>query len=90
VVRPNAQGTLAGLPEEERAEVLAALAAIPSALGRPHLHGGLGIRQLRRGIFEARVGLSLRAVFVRLGDTLRVQLIGEHGKVQRYLRGYHR
>jgi hypothetical protein len=67
--------------------VLAALAEIPAAFGRPHLHGGLDIRQLRRGVFEARVGLSLRAVFVRLGDTLRVQLIGDHGKVQRYLRG---
>jgi len=67
--------------------VLAALAEIPSAFGRPHLHGGRGIRQLRRGVFEARVGLSLRAVFVRLGDTLRVQLIGNHDEVQRYLRG---
>ena len=67
--------------------VLAALAEIPAAFGWPHLHGGLGIRQLRRGVFEARVGLSLRAVFVRLGDTLRVQLIGDHGKVQRFLRG---
>jgi DNA-binding transcriptional ArsR family regulator len=87
VEKQAAKKRLAGLPEEERAEVLAALAAIPSAFGRPHLQGGLGICQLRRGVFEARVGLSRRAIFVRLGDTLRVQLIGDHDEVQRYLRG---
>ena len=86
MVRPNVQDTLAALTEAEQSAVLAALAAIPAAFGRPHLHGGLGIRQLRRGIFEARVGLSRRAIFVRIGDTLRVQLIGNHAEIQHYLR----
>jgi hypothetical protein len=50
------------------------------------VHGGLGIRQLRPGIYEARIGLELRAVFVREGDTLVVELLGTHDDVRRYLR----
>ncbi len=85
-IRPSAEDTLARLPEPEQAAVLAALELISSAFGRPHVHSGLGLRQLRSGIYEARVGLSLRAVFSREGDTIKVQLIGNHDDVRRYLR----
>lgn len=66
--------------------MLAALHAIPAAFGRPHIHAGLGIRQLRSGVYEARAGLTLRAVFGREGDTLVVHLLGNHDDVRRYLR----
>lgn len=78
---------LGKLPETEQAAVLAALAEIPAAFGRPHVHAGLGLRQLSPGIYEVRAGLGLRAVFVRLGDALKVQLLGNHEDVRRYLRG---
>ena len=65
----------------------AALGKIPAAFGRPHVHSGLGIRQLRPGTYEARAGLHLRAVFNREGATLVVELLGNHNEVQRYLRG---
>ncbi len=86
MARPRAAHALLALPETEAAAVRAALGKIPSAFGRPHVHAGLGLRQLRPGVFEARVGLSLRAVFTREGDTLVVEILGNHAEVRRYLR----
>ncbi len=86
VVRPKAADALEKLPEDGAAAVRAALGEIPAAFGRPHLHSGLGIRQLRPGTYEARAGRHLRAVFNREGDTLVVELLGNHNDVQRYLR----
>ncbi|MDO8539607.1 MAG: hypothetical protein Q7S40_04140 [Opitutaceae bacterium] len=77
---------LAALPEDVEASALAELRALPDAFGRPHTHGGAGIRQLRSGIYEARLGLHLRAVFTREDDALFVRMIGTHDDVQRYLR----
>jgi hypothetical protein len=85
-VRPSAEDAIVKLPDAEQAAALAALRAIPATFGRPHVHSGLGIRQLRPGVFEARVGLQLRAVFIREGDTLKVHLIGDHNDVRSYLR----
>ena len=65
-----------------------ALRELPAAFGRPHVHAGLGIRQLRPGLYELRVNLVLRAVFVRAADALEVQMIGNHAEVRQYLRGY--
>ncbi|MBI4626113.1 MAG: hypothetical protein HY736_23195 [Verrucomicrobia bacterium] len=87
VVRRNVAHALAELPEGEEAAVRAALAGIPSAFGRPHIHSGLGLRQLKRGVYEARVGLHLRAVFTQEDDgALHVRLLGNHDDVRRYLR----
>ena len=36
--------------------------------------------------FRGAHRLQLRAVFIREGDTLKVQLIGDHNEVRRYLR----
>ena len=77
---------IAELPEPQAANVTEVLEAIPAEFGRPHLHGGLGIRHLRPGIYEARVGLDLPAVFTREGDWLRVQFLGNHDAVRRWLR----
>jgi hypothetical protein len=44
------------------------------------------MRQLRPGVYESRIGLHLRAIFVRHGDELVVTMLGTHDEVQRYLR----
>lgn len=77
---------LAKLAPELRAGALVTLRALPAAFGRPHTHAGIGLRQLRRGIFEARVGLHLRVIFERDGDSLVVKTIGTHDEIRRYLR----
>ena len=83
---PRAAAALDRLGSEERVAAIAALKGLPAAFGRPHLHSGLGIRQLRPCVYEARIGLSLRAVFVRIGDNLDIRMIGNHDEVRRFLR----
>ena len=82
----NVSLALARLGPEQQAGVLAALRQLPVAFGRPHAHAGIGLRQLRRGIFEARLGLQLRVIFERDGDLLVVKTLGTHDDVRRYLR----
>ena len=77
---------LAKLAPERQAEVLAALRQLPGAFGRAHAHAGIGLRQLRREIFEARIGLQTRVLFERDGDLLVVKTFGTHDDIRRYLR----
>ncbi len=72
--------------ELDRDEVLAAMNAAAASWGRPHLHGGTGIRRLRREIFECRCGRSVRLVFAREGDAFLFDFAGNHDDVQAYLR----
>jgi hypothetical protein len=82
----RAHADLKNLPPDLHGAAVLALLRLPAAFGRPHVHGGLGIRQLRPGIYEFRVGLSLRAIFVRFGDVIEIQMIGNHDEVRKYLR----
>ena len=47
---------------------------------------GLGLRQLRRGIYEARIGLHVRVLFERDGDLLVIKTLGDHSAIRQYLR----
>lgn len=77
---------LASLAPDTQAQVLAVLRRLPGAFGRPHAHAGLGLRQLRRGLYEARVGRQLRVLFERDGALLVIKTVGDHEAVRRYLR----
>lgn len=77
---------LARLAPEQQREALSVLRQLPAAFGRPHVHGGLGLRQLRRGIYEARIGLQLRVLFERNGDLLVIKALGDHAAIRLYLR----
>lgn len=57
-----------------------------AAFGRPHLHGGIGLRLIGKRHFECRVGLALRLIFRREGDSLLFVFAGDHEEVRRYLR----
>jgi mRNA-degrading endonuclease RelE of RelBE toxin-antitoxin system len=85
VVDKSVSSALAKLTPDTQSEVLAELRRLPGAFGRPHIHAGLGIRQLRPGVYEARVGLEVRVVFERDGDLLVIKTVGDHGDVRRYL-----
>jgi hypothetical protein len=82
----RAHADLKNLPPDPHDTAVLALRGLPVAFGRPHMHVGLGIRQLRHGIYEFRVGLSLRAIFVRFGNVIEIQMIGNHDEVRKYLR----
>lgn len=63
-----------------------ALRALPESWGQPHAHHGLSIRRLAPGLYELRVGLSLRIVFDALPPLLRCDFIGNHDDIRTYLR----
>lgn len=81
------QRDAAALSKDHRAALFEAVLALPGAMGRAHLHRGLGIRKLHpSGIWEARVGLGLRLVFALEADRLTLVRVGTHDEVRRYLR----
>ena len=47
---------------------------------------GLGVKQLRGIIWEARSGLKIRVVFTLKGDTLTFVLAANHDEVKKYLK----
>ena len=47
---------------------------------------GLGMKKLGPEIFEVRVGLSLRIVYVEEGAEVFLALLGNHDEVRRFLR----
>jgi hypothetical protein len=85
-LNPRAEASLDALAAGERETVLNGLREIPAMFGRPHVHSGAGVRQLRSGIYELRIGLQLRAIFVRERDVLVVTFIGTHNGIRKYLR----
>jgi hypothetical protein len=64
----------------------AAVEALPSAFGHPHHHAGLGLRALRKSVYECRAGLALRIGFTRHGETLLLLTIGNHDAIRTWLR----
>lgn len=74
------------LSREERIAIDAALSGLLATFGRPHAHTGLSVRPLRPPVYELRASLALRIVFVRAGDVLKVDFVGDHSAVRDYLR----
>jgi mRNA-degrading endonuclease YafQ of YafQ-DinJ toxin-antitoxin module len=85
VLAERFQRDTAGLVDDQRAALFQAMLALPRAIGRPHLHQGLGIRKLHAsGIWEARVGLGLRLVFALECERITLVRIGTHEEVRRF------
>jgi hypothetical protein len=81
------QQDVRALEGERRAAVFEAILALPTALGDPHRHAGLGLRKLHpSGISETRVGLGLRLVFTLEPGLVTLVRVGSHEDVRRYLR----
>ena len=75
------------LSEQEKNHFYSVLPKIQNVLGKPHLHGGIGIRKLHSsGIYEVRMGLRLRVVFGLKGKKIILHRIGDHETVQAYLK----
>ncbi len=69
-------------------EVSATLKLVRDGFGNPHAHSGLSIRKLGNGIYECRVSLTLRLVFVAQKGILTFDFAGNHDDVQDYLRDH--
>lgn len=63
-----------------------ALQRLGAYLETGHASIGLGIKQLHPGVFEVRVGLALRVVYVKEGEHIVLALLGNHDDVRRFLK----
>jgi mRNA-degrading endonuclease RelE of RelBE toxin-antitoxin system len=83
---------LRGWPKPERARVGKLIQRAQDNFGTPHLHSGLGIRDLspkgsRLNVYECRMGAALRLIFtVERPAVLYFHMIGNHDEVRRFLR----
>jgi mRNA-degrading endonuclease RelE of RelBE toxin-antitoxin system len=62
-VHPRLRKHAERLSTTERDQIAAALRSLEQGFGNPHHHSGLGIRRLRKDLFECRAGLQWRIVF---------------------------
>ena len=83
---PEVLKRLGELPKSEKVECLLALCELAEGFGRPHVHGGLGIRKLGERLFECRGTLGLRFVFQDRPTDLFVAFLGSHDEVGALLR----
>ncbi len=74
------------LQEPDQRLVDHALAGLAGYLNTGHAATGLGLKKLGPGVFEARVGLGLRIVYMEEGDRVMLALLGHHDEVRRFLR----
>lgn len=74
------------LPADRRRQLSEAADLLREAFGKPHLHGGLGIRRLGEDVFEFRVGRDLRVVFELYGSRAELVLVGNHDDVRRFMK----
>lgn len=70
-----------------RAALFDLLLRLPRAFSDAHRHAGLGLRKVHAsGLWEARLGLQLRLLFVLERDVLLPLRILDHDGVRRYLK----
>jgi mRNA-degrading endonuclease RelE of RelBE toxin-antitoxin system len=85
-IDPDLIAQLRLLSKADRRKVGGAIESVRGNWGRPHLHGGAGIRRLGSGLYECRVGLRSRLLFQSLGTSLYFHFLGDHDAVQKFLR----
>jgi len=83
---PELKAVIRRLPKAERRRIGQAITAVRDGFGSPHLHSGLGIRRLRDGVFECRVGLTLRLVFDVEPGLLAFTDLGTHDQIRKIIR----
>jgi hypothetical protein len=87
-LHPRLLKTARKLSGVERRAVEGALEQLREGFGRPHLHTGLGIRRLRKNLFECRAGLELRVLFLAERGVLTAYDVMTHSEVQKFLRDF--
>jgi len=69
-----------------REKVEAALAEVSRNFGDPHRHAGLGLRKLSPGLWECRLDIHFRIVFLQEEDRLIAYDIMNHDEVRAWLK----
>jgi mRNA-degrading endonuclease RelE of RelBE toxin-antitoxin system len=85
-LHPRFRKRVAKLSQTEREQISEALRALASGFGNPHLHSGLGIRRLRKALFECRAGLQLRIIFFAEKGLLTAYEVMSHDELKAWLK----
>lgn len=72
----------------DRHHIEETLQALAEGFGRPHRHLGLGIRRLRKNLFECRAGLQWRIIFFAEKGVLTAYDVMTHDEVKAWLRDF--
>ena len=72
----------------DRELIAESLRTLGDGFGCPHLHAGIGIRRLRKDLFECRAGLHWRVVFFAEKGLLTAYDVMTHDEVKAWLRNF--
>ena len=86
LTRPSYDRAFGKLSPQQQARVAAAVARLEKSFGRPHLHGGIGLRPFGR-YFEFRAGLDLRILFIPFEGDLVLVTVGNHDQIRAFIKG---
>ncbi len=87
-LHPRFRKSVEKLGAAERNQVADCLAALRDGFGFPHLHSGLGIRRLRKDLFECRAGLHWRIIFFAEKGVLTAYDVMTHDQLRDWLRSF--
>ena len=73
------------LSPQERARVDSAIQRFQDSFGRPHAHGGIGMRPFGRYL-EFRAGLDLRILALPESGDFFLVCVGNHNEVRAYIK----
>lgn len=77
-----------GASTGDQASIFQMFLNLEAMLRDPQRHRGAGLRKLHpSSIWEVRVGLSLRALFLLRSDEAIFVFLGSHDEVKRFVRG---
>lgn len=87
-LHPRFRKHVAKLTSTERQQIATSLQALGDGFGNPHLHAGLGIRRLRKDLFECRAGLQWRVIFFAEKGVLTAYDVMNHDELKAWLRSF--
>lgn len=83
---PDFRKAVRAFAKPRRREIGRAIEAVRDGFGKPHIHGGIGIRRLRGDFFECRAGLRNRLVFRAERGVLTFIAAGDHDTIRQFLK----
>lgn len=87
-LHPRLRRRVSKLSVADREQIAESLRALADGFGTPHLHSGLGVRRLRKDLFECRAGLRWRIVFFAERGLLTAYDVMTHDEIKAWLRSF--
>ena len=83
---PSFDRSFTRLPPDRRRRVRQGVDRLIDLFDQGQLPSGFGFKRLRGNMWEFRVGLSDRVIFILEGSVVTFVMVGDHEDVRRYLK----